>query len=441
MVELSTSLPDNETVAKQMLQVAQQCLNANQGVPGSESIFVKLIDARASLALVLVQRLAKLSVAVQDINQLLGTLVGTIHGVQEPFGKESIAYYRTLLKSLFVTLRSYHHSANKGVSNSAVDLGGSTVTVTQTVLNLLDHVVGKGFRMLVSLVHDNDSEISPEDLALLTAILQACLSLPNMDQSQTQILNIMAAHDVVNAATSLFSWADRLAHQGDPVYGELSVLFLLELSTLPLVAEQLACDGVLSSLLSANLAKYMLRSTVSPLADTPVAQRCYAIWVKGFLPLMLNLLAALGATLAPEITYVLNQFSHLLDASADRFEAPGASRTRSNSSPQYLTLLAASEIHSLALLTRVISALRANNNRDIPNIEWDTTSVLENVEFWLSSKRLLKERLLPLGTRETDWKNTRREPGSAGGSENILEEKVVSQLETVRDVLSEELES
>lgn len=442
-MELSTSLPDNATVAKQMLQVAQQCFNANQGVPGSESIFVKLIDARASLALVLIQRLVKQqSVAVEDINQLLGTLVGTIHGVEEPFGTDSIVYYRTLLKTLFVTLRSYHHlSSHKSVSESAVDLGGSTVTVTQTVLNLLDHVVGRGFRSLVSLIHDNESGISPEDLALLTAILQACLSLPNMDQSQTQVLNIMAAHDVVNAATSLFSWADRLAQHGDPVYGELSVLFLLELSTLPLVAEQLACDGVLSSLLSANLAKYMLKSTVSPYADMPVAQRCYAIWVKGFLPLMLNMLAALGATLASEITYILNQFSHLLDASVDRLEAPGASRTKSQSSPQYLTLLATSEIHSLALLTRVISALRANNNRDIPPIEWDAANVLENVEFWLSSKRLLKERLLPLGPREIDWRNTRREPGTAaGGSDNLLEEKVVSQLETVKDVLTEELE-
>ena len=420
-----------------MLQVAQQCLNANQSAPGPESIFVKLIDARANLALVLVQRLAKLSVAVSDINQVLGTLVGTIQGVEDPFAPNSIAYYRTLLKALFVTLRAYHSADHKSVPGSSVDLRGASVTVTQTVLNLLDHVVGRGFRSLVSLIHDNAVEVFPEDLALLTAILQACLSIPGLDQSQTQVANIMASHDVVNAATSLFSWADKLAQNGDPVYGELSILFLLELSTLPQLAEQLACDGVLSSLLSANLAKYMLRSTISPYADAPVAQRCYAIWVKGFLPFMLNLLAALGATLAPEITYVLNQFPHLLTASADRFETPGVSRTTARSSQHYLTLLTTSEIHSLALLTRVLSALRANNNRDIPLVEWDGAGVLENVEHWLSSRRLLKERILPLGNREMEWRNTKRESGPC---DNLLEEKIVSQLETVRDVLSEEVE-
>lgn len=425
------------------MQVTQQCLNANQGVPGPESIFLKIVDARANLALVLVQRLVKSSLAVKDINHLLGTLVGTINGVEEPFASDSIKYYRTLLKSLFVTLRAYQISETKltkSVAGSQVDLGGSSVTVTQTILNVLDHVVGRGFRSLVSLVHDKDADIFPEDLALLTAIMQACLSLPNIDQSQSQILNIMASHDATHAATSLFSWADQLADQGDPVYGELSILFLLELSTLPLLAEQLACDGVLSSILSAKLVKFMLKSNLSPYADAPIAQRCYGIWVKGLLPLMLNLLTSLGGTLGHEIIYVLNQFPHLLRASVDRFEPPGASRTKEKSSPQYLTLLATSEVHSLALLTRVLGAMRANNSRDLPAVDWDATALLEHVEYWLSSRRLLKDRLLPLGQREIEWKGRKLPSNGPGDSENLLEEKVIAQLETVRDVLSEEFE-
>lgn len=439
LVELSTCLPKNDNVSKQMLQVAQQCLNANQGVPGPESIFLKLVQDRANLALVLVQRLAKAQLPVKDVNQLLGTLVGTMNGVEEPFGADSITYYRVLLKALFVTLRAYHTGSDKGVSDSQVNLAGSTVTVMQTVLNLLDGVVGRGFRSLVSLIHDGEADVYPEDLGLLTAIMQASLSLPSIDQSQTQILNIMASHDVVNAALSLFSWGDQLAVQGDPVYGELSILFLLELSTLPQVAEQLACDGILSNIMSAKLTKYMLKSNIGPNADTAISQRCYGIWVKGLLPLMLNLLTALGAAVAPEISYVLNQFPHLLEASIDRFEVPGVNRTvsRGASGGQYLTLLATSEVHSLALLTRVIVALRANNNRDIPAVEWDSRALLENVEYWLSSRRLLKERLLPVGQREMEWRATKT---SSQGGENVLEDKAVEQLETVRDVLGEEFE-
>ena len=425
-------------ISKQMLQVSQQCLNANQGVPGPESIFLKVVDARASLALVLTQRLAGSTLPIKDINQLLFTVVGTINGVEDAFSPDTIPYSRKLLKTLFVVLRAYQSHASKSGTESDDVLGASNVQITQTVLNIIDRVVGRGFRELVNLIHDEQSNVCPEDLALLTAVLQACLSMPGIDQSQTQILNIMASHSCFYAATSLFSWADKLADHGDPIYGELSILYLLELSTLPSLAEQMACDGVLSILLTANLTKFMLKANLSPYSDSPVAQRCYGIWVKGLLPLMLNLLTSLGATVAPEIAYVLNQFSHLLSLSVGRFEVPGVNRTRSRSSTHYLTLLGTSEVHSLALLTRILAALRMNNGRDIPEIEWDTTTLLENVEFWLSSSKLLKERLMPVGQREMEWRSAKK---ATGVGDNVLEQKVISQLEAVRDVLSEDIEA
>ncbi|OAA71353.1 Nucleoporin [Cordyceps fumosorosea ARSEF 2679] len=444
LVELSTCLPGNETIGKQMLQVSQQCLNANQNVPGPESIFLKLVQERANLALILVQRLAKSKLPVQDVNQMLTTLVGTMSGVDEPFASSSIGYYRVLLKALFVTLRAYHVGGEKRERSEQHDdpeppvkLGGSAVSVTQTVLSLLDIVVGRGFRTLVSLIHDGDAEVYPEDLGLLTAIMQAALSLPTIEQSQTQVLNIMATHEVVNAASSLYSWADQLAIHGDPVYGELAIMFLLQLSNLPLIGEQLACDGILSNLLSAKITKVMLKTNISPTSDAPIAQRCYTIWVKGLLPLMINLLTSLGVAVAPEITYVLNQFSHLLNASVDRFEAPGTNRTIAKGAIQHITLLSTSEIHSLALITRVLKALRATNARDIGTVQWDASGLLENVDYWLASRRLLKERLLPLGQREMEWRTTKV---GAGANENVLEAKVVSQLEVVRDILADELE-
>lgn len=414
-----------------MLQVAQQCLNANQVRPGPEIIFLKVMDGRANLAQVLIQRLAKSSLPVSELNQLLETTVGSINFVDDPFHPDTIPYYRKLLKSLFVILRAYQ------VRSEKPDDGITSVAVTQMVLNILDTVVARGFRTLVTLIHDDQSNVCPEDLALLTAVLQACLSMPSIDQSQTQILNIMASHSCFYAATSLFSWSDRLTEQNDPVFGELSILFLLELSTLPLLAEQMACDGILSTLLTANLTKFMLKAPISPYSDAPIAQRCYGIWVKGFLPLMLNLLTSLGATVAPEIAYVLNQFPHLLGLAIDRFEAPGASRTQMRQTPHYLTLLGTSEIHSLALLTRILAALRQANGRDIPELEFDAQGLLENVEFWLSTSRLLKERLMPLGQREMEWRGMKK---SGGRGDNVLEEKVIGQLEAVRDVLSEDLE-
>lgn len=407
------------------------------------AIFETLSRDRADLSLVLIQRLAQETLPSREVVHLLDALVGSIKAVDNPYGPESISYYRTLERALFVTIRAYQGGDGDGKSgpNTGVDHGDLSASVCQTVLNILDHVVGRGFRSLVSLIHDRDSTVTPEDLVLLTAILQACISLPGVDQTQAQILNILAAHHVTYAATALFSWADRFAENGDPVYGELSILFLLELSTLPLVAEQMACDGILGSLLSSSLIKFMRQSSVSDYAESPLAQRCYSIWTKGLLPFMLNLLGSLGATVASEVAVVLNEFPHLLRASVERFEAPGASRTKSKLEQPYITLLSTSEIHSLALLVRVLAALRASNGRDTPRVDWDATGLLENVEFWLSSKRLLKERLMPVGERQMEWRST-KSTGLQGGADNLLQDKVVAQLEMVRDaLLSEELEA
>ncbi|KAK0637272.1 nucleoporin subcomplex protein binding to Pom34-domain-containing protein [Bombardia bombarda] len=444
LLELSISLlPSNPTVAMQMLQVAEQCLESNQRQQPPENIFIRVTHARANLALHILQRLADSSRLPKDITKLLTNISVSLYGVEDPYGRDQISYFRTLLKILFVILKGSRHSANSGAEKTSPT---ASIAVTQQVLTIIDRVVGQSFKTLVALVHDPESPTTAEDLAIITAILQACLSVPGIDQCQVQVLNIMSSHDVMQVAISLFSWADKLADKGDPIYGEIALLFLLELSALPAVAEQLACDGLLGHLTSANVTGFMRRPNVSPFSDNAGAARCYGIWAKGILPLLLNILGALGATITPEVAFVLNQFPSLLRSSVERFEAPGQSRTAARDTPSFIALIAISEIHSLALLTRVLSALRINNSRDIPEVKWDAGSVLENVEFWLSSRKILRERLLPLGPRETAWRATKAGGGGGGGGggaedggvESVLEEKAVAQLLSVRDVLSED---
>ncbi|KAI1075311.1 nucleoporin subcomplex protein binding to Pom34-domain-containing protein [Whalleya microplaca] len=445
LLELSTCLPNNDTLKKQSLQVAEQCLEANQETQSHDQVFERLAESRVNLALMLVQRVVDSAPSAGDVAQLLTALWATVSSVQEPYAPGNISRYRTLLKLLYVTLRAQVRSyAQTGLPSPHSDRQGantSAAVVSQTVLNIIETTVARGFRTLVSLVHDSEASVSPHDVALINAILQACLCIPGMDQNQTQILNIMAAHDAVQAAVSLYSWSDKLADQGDPVYGELSLLFLLELSALPSVAEQLACDGLLNRITSANLAAYLRRPNVSPLADSVGPQRCYSIWAKGIVPLLLNILTALGATIAPEIAYVLNQFPNLMESSVERFEAPDDSRRRGRSDRSFITHLSVSEIHSLVLMTRVLGALRVNNARDIPPVEWDSGALLETVEFWIDRRKLLRERLVPLGPREAEWKNMPpTERNRTRGFESRLEEKVVEQLEQVRIVLTEGLE-
>ncbi|KAI0538494.1 nucleoporin subcomplex protein binding to Pom34-domain-containing protein [Xylaria digitata] len=445
LLELSTCLPDNDTLKKQSLQVAQQCLEANQDIQSHDQVFERLAESRVNLSLTLVQRVVDNSPSAGDVAQLLNSLWATISSYQDPYTAQNISIYRTLLRLLFVTLRTLVRSYGQTDFNASVrDSQGNSISpaiVSQTVLGILDIVVCKGFRTVVTLIHDSDATIATSDVVIINAILQACLCIPGMDQSQTQILNILAAHSTVQASVSLYSWADKLAEQGDPIYGELALLFLLELSTLPLVAEQLACDGLLDQITSANLATYLRRPNVSPFADSVGLQRCYSIWSKGIVPILLNMLSALGATIAPEIAYVLNQFPNLLQSSIDRFEAPGDNQRRGRRDMAFVTPLSVSEIHSLALIIQVLGALRTNNARDIPAVEWDSATLLENVDWWIDHRKVLRERLVALGPREAEYKSIpASDADKRRGSESRLEAKVVEQLEFVRLVLNDGLE-
>jgi len=80
----------------------------------------------------------------------------------------------------------------------------------------------------------------------------------------------------------------------------------------------------------------------------------------------------------------------------------------------------------MALLTFILNDFRNNLKgvADIPEVQWDASSVLENVEFWLSSRPLLKDRLLPMGEREMEMRR-----------KGDLENKVVKELEGIKEVL------
>ncbi|KAI0388689.1 nucleoporin subcomplex protein binding to Pom34-domain-containing protein [Xylariaceae sp. FL0594] len=446
LLELSACLPNNDILKKQSLQVAQECLTANEkNQAHDDEVFVRLAESRVNLALILVQRVVDSAPSLKDVAPLLNAVWATVSSYQEPYRPENIAIYRTLLRLLYVTLRAAVRSSGPNDFRASVrDEDGnvlSPVPVSQTALGILDHAVSRGFRTIVSLIHDSEAAVCPGDVVMINAVLQACLCIPGMDQSQTQILNILATHNSVQAAVSLYSWSDKLAEQGDPVYGELALLHLLELSKLPLVAEQLACDGLLDHITSASLATYLRRPNVSPFADSVGLQRCYSIWAKGIVPILLNILSALGATIAPEVAYVLNQFPNLMQSSVDRFEAPGDSQRRGHRDRAFITALSAAEIHSLALITQVLRALRSNNARDIPVVEWDSNTLLENVDWWIDHRKVLRERLVALGPREAEWKTMPpSEAEKRRGCESRLEARIVDQLELVRAVLNNDLE-
>jgi len=283
------------------------------------------------------------------MQELLPTVWETIHSLGDTFelalATGDASYYRLLLKILYLALRMHADGMKK--ASQPGQFGQDTLAITRLrdsssavriVIDVLDRIVAQGFRDLAVVVHDNPIDSSPEDIAIITGILQACLRVPGIEFCHPQIVAMLVNSGTARVATTLFSWSDSLAVDGDPIYGELSMLFLLELSSMPPMAEQLAIDGVLGHISSANITKYLRSRKVSPFAEGAGIQRCYSIWVRGVLPLLLNLLHSVGASIATEVALFLNQFPALLKQSAEAFDAPEALRTITKTPPKYLSL-------------------------------------------------------------------------------------------------------
>jgi nuclear pore complex protein Nup188 len=440
--ELSSSFAPHPDLQNTAVDVISECLVSNRRSHLPETVFTRLKQTRADFALTLLQRLLTAKCATQKIRDLLSTVWETIVDLETTFESAltsgDASYSRTLLKMLFLALR-VHSEGDQATDNMPAPerkLAEQTkISTLSSTLDILDRVVAKGFRDLATALHEHPKAISPDDIALITAILQSCLRVPGIETRHPQIQSLMAHYDATRVATTLFSWSDKLAIDGDPIYGELSVLFLLELSTIPSIAEQLAVEGVLGYVSSSSLTNYLRRNNVSPFAESAGAQRCYSIWARGILPLLLNLLAAVGPSIASEVALFLNQFPNLLKLSSEAFEAPDSSkRMKTNNKDSMVTLLAATEVHSLSLILLVLNSFRETQPQ-VPQISWDAPTVLENVDFWLGSRPVLRDMILPLTEREVELANKRLQ-SSTLGCQNKLEEKIVDELMGIREVLN-----
>ncbi|RDL41232.1 Uncharacterized protein BP5553_01211 [Venustampulla echinocandica] len=439
-VEISNNLSKQTEAQKALVKVSIDSLIANSKSQFSEEIFTRLCFQRADFSLILAQRLMEAKCTLPEMKGLLTrtwTTIRTFRGsFERPLRKEDAPYYRSLLKILFIAIRAHANTSEQESLNVSVRMTQST-TVVPVILDVIKYVVAMGMRECASSIHEDIAESSPEDIALITGILQSCLRIPEIELSQSQIVSTIIANDTARVATTLFSWSDSIAIDGDPIYGELSILFLLELSSMPLMAEQLAIEGVLGHIASANITSYLRRGNVGPFADGAGLQRCYNIWFRGILPFILNLLDAVQTSIAAEVAIFLNQFSPLLEQCARAFEAPELSRTASKTQPKYISLSMCSEAHSLALINYILNNFRENHpgTADIPELNWDASATLENVEFWLGAPLLLAEKIIPMGAREADL--TKQKVDGAGGSaRSRLEDSVVTEMMGIRDVLS-----
>ncbi|KAF2452972.1 nucleoporin subcomplex protein binding to Pom34-domain-containing protein [Lineolata rhizophorae] len=477
-----------------MTSVVEQCLRANISANSSLPLFDRLNKIRAEFAFVLMQKILDSGVREPATRGVFAVcweaILSTYQNFDVSFADENKDYYRLLVRLLYLSLQPHlipaqveaeavagavqgmdqdgaYISLLKSKSVRRRDASKDTPAIAPDLIEVLLKVVCKGFHSLCAQLHEDVSEVLASDFVLLTGILQTVLRIPGMANLNSQISLTISGANTTRYAMSLFSWSDRLAvsppkdqqaRNGrpkllDPIYGELSITFLLTLSSIPQLAETLAVEGVLSRLSGARLTDYFRRPSGSGPFDEP--PRVHAIWARGFLPLCLNLLDAVGAPVAAEVASFLNGFAPQLRRAARAMaNRPGIGSAASvaaaslqpaaiaagivdpltASTAGTITLSLAAEVHALSMLSLVLDRFKDAGaaagvvSDEIPPLEWDKVTVREDVEGWLEGKKALSARIVAMGDREAEMGRTRPMRRGSGAAQNRLEEKVVNEL-------------
>ncbi len=438
-MELSKALGTDAKVQNILGLTVINCLRSNATSNLPEAIFERLKTSRADLAFTLLQRLIELKSSDGTLKNILSTAWDTLHAHETDVGLgltgESVDYFRILLKIICLSLHAYAPAMESSNADTPRD-PSAYPSVIQQVLQVLGVVVARGFHSLTTMLHDDPTRVFPADFALIIAILRISLQVPGILTHITQLVIQFSDNQTARCACALLSWADKLAIDNDPVYGEISISFLLELSSIQALAESLAVEGVLTHISNANLINYLRHDKgIGPFDSPP---RLYSIWSRGILPLLLNLLHAVGAPMAVEIATSLSNFAGQLARASRAFESPSIVST--NPRAGAITLSTVSEAQTLAVITTVLNTFREAgpsvgiNASEINEIGWDMPQVRDDIENLLQRRSVLRDRIFPVNEREEAW--VRQPPlSTAGGAENRLEEKVVGELTTVLGIL------
>ena len=448
-LELVQSTSEQNQLHKKLAYVAHECLEANKESEDKQEPFADLRVLRIDLATTIVQRLVDLRYHGSGMHGLLGTAWAVIRASQpdfdDAFAGDDGDYYRCCVKLLLLCLRPYAYAdlldsvdGSQPPNDSRVNRRrGDRIQFnpsTNVILGIATDVVGKGFRSLAEHLHEDPKNVLPHDFALLTSLLQSILQVRCADPTHFHgpLALALSNCDLGRYAIALFSWSNQIHILGpDPIYGDISISFLVEMSTLAPLAENLAADGILSRLNTADLMTYFLRPT-SPFQNPA---RAHKIWSRGILPLVLNILVAVGSPFAAEAATFLNNYTPQLKLSSNALDSKTAPTPR-DPNVGCVTLNAACEAHTLALISKLLDQFRANDDADIPPLAWNSVLVKEDAETWLQGTRaILRERMRAVNEMEvTLLKST--PAGDVCGCQNRLEELVLSELKGVTFVLA-----
>lgn len=461
-IEHSAFFVRSREAQKLMAQIVRNCLAANTQICPAENLFDLLFETRVELALGLLQRLVDVKAKGSEFTTLLVIAWETTRfrngSYDAAISSNDLAYYRSCLATLLLCIQLHaekHQKPQQSITGQT-----SQASTRSIILEVLSNIVAQGLGQISSALYDqaqpprsgpgvsnagSTSEVSLRDFSLLLSILQTSIRVPVVAQTVSQVSSVFISSDILSSSLRLYSWSHCLTPPNvDPVYSSYALSFLVALSSLPPVAEELGVEGVISHLGTSRITLTLQNTPggVRPFQPThgpsqyPHQQRLYAVWSEGILPLCLNLLQSMGRPMAGEIATFLNRFPEQLGRASIAFAYNAASKDPSAGA---VSLSLAREATALALISHVLSSYRIAgpsagvDSFSIPILtrydEPENKKALKaDVEELLSRKAFLRSRMVATSEKELLWAKSKMDKTRDGEGESVLEAKIAAEL-------------
>ena len=382
--------------------LAKACLEANIAEAKMHTLLRATMADRANLAFSMIGS-PSLDVKHEEVKTMLRLAFTAIIAPELTFfdaladGKFDLA--RPLLRVVVTCLKRFEKVKDR---SSAL------------LLDIFEALVAKAATSLFNRARVHPAEDVADMISIIIAIGQEVVDLSNNDAIISEFCNKLMDHNSLEAAVRMYATSHQALIDDQPIFAELSLLYMVSLAPAPRVPEQLAVARILAFIMESPISSILQSSDIR----TPHSHVLHRVWTRGVLPVIFNLLQSLGSRILHDTVAFLRLYEHQIQSAFTEWARP-----------KLVTTTLADETALLLVLFEVVdSYLRLEQDQFVFRGKED---LLENVNNLLAHPRFLARLVHPTSLEEEKLMEQRKE----GEFRNGLVAKIAGDLEDMRGLL------
>ncbi|KAG7661893.1 NUP188 [[Candida] subhashii] len=258
---------------------------------------------------------------------------------------ESKGFYRPLLKVVYCSLGLIKKDSSLLTESFSLFRDLFELIICQGTKTLLIELQNDLYAPKSSKVTKVNERI--DDLMLILSILKSFVGVSSSTNFQNEMSLLVNKHGTIKSLLNLFSFSHSVEVNGELIFAQLSLMYILELMSVDVIADKFASSGLFVVLLESPISSTLRAGGVS----ISNGSQYHRLWINGILPIIITSLFKIGPSIIPELSVALQLYSKQIETCIESW-------SRDSSSIKISTALIA-ETGQILLLYDLLKAMNA----------------------------------------------------------------------------------